>query len=714
MSAITLNPRAHRLSCEIRIHVGGLNSRSFVISLISKFLACLVVGGLVQVQMARAVGPDDFYGVECYKSFEPLEATRFHDLGVRWVRLWVDVPLSWIPSAPTETINAAQSFKNQGFKVLVVFNFSHQSHADVGTRQNVKAYFDWLLANTTMANVADVWEIGNEVGYDKYWKGTLTQYVNEVLRGAYESLNPAGQKVAGGCLDAWQKQSNGEYAYGMWQAQQLMSLNFKQYLHYISAHIYRNNPNQMIETLDGFISTYNIQANDPKPLLITEWNFLNADFKVSGGFDLNKWRDYFARVKPYVYSQATQGRVRTVFYYRSTAISGEGSWPGLLKADANRTPQEPLYSQYKNWAKYPGDSVVVAQTLGASADAYVSAQNPTTNYGASGQVRVLGGTWDPRTGYFKFNLAGIQNIGSARLRLYGGRLSGSGNIPVTVRHVLDSSWSESAINHQNRPTNLGILQDRPRNVNAAGWYLWDVTGAAEANVGGSMTVQLTQTNTAELFFHSKENSSNNPELIVETLEQVHSGQQLFFQDFASGGTPSNYVSSTPDSGQFTYIGQTGGAWSITGGKLRFATTGNVYNYASVVRRADFAGPPTVLIWQWKMSVANNTSATSNAIQFMLGSNFSNNYSDEAWANRWATINIGLSGTAGSFTLGGQTFSGERLITIAANRSGSPIEYETPAGNLRSLASQRYDVWVGGTLVVNAASPGTASAELRNL
>ncbi|MBU6399864.1 MAG: hypothetical protein KGS61_06060, partial [Verrucomicrobia bacterium] len=52
--------------------------------------------------------------------------------------------------------------------------------------------------------------------------------------------------------------------------------------------------------------------------------------------------------------------------------------------------------------------------------------------------------------------------------------------------------------------------------------------------------------------------------------------QLFFQDFSSSSSISDYVSATPNSGQFNAIGSSGSSVTvgIVGGALQYTRTGD--------------------------------------------------------------------------------------------------------------------------------------------
>lgn len=186
---------------------------------------------------------------------------------------------------------------------------------------------------------------------------------------------------------------------------------------------------------------------------------------------------------------------------------------------------------------------------------------------------------------------------------------------------------------------------------------------------------------------------------------------LFSQTFSSSTTVSSYVSSTPDGGQFTSIGASGLTTSIANGALRFAA-GDAYNYGSFVRNVDFSGPPAAVSFQFDFTLSGNSEAGSHV--FYVGDTFENGNGDEASADIFAKATIAQSTTAGNYSVNGITFTGKKTFKWYLNNSGAAKSYTAPDGTTQTLASERYDLWIGNTQAYNEAPATTATQTIRNI
>ncbi|MFQ3670249.1 MAG: DNRLRE domain-containing protein, partial [Verrucomicrobiia bacterium] len=90
----------------------------------------------------------------------------------------------------------------------------------------------------------------------------------------------------------------------------------------------------------------------------------------------------------------------------------------------------------------------------------------------------------------------------------------------------DTGWQESTLTW-NTATAPGGTDLGTRQVNAAAWHEWDITGYLEnweiAGASQPLEFILTTTATSELSFHSKENAVNRPELIIRWLPVESAG-----------------------------------------------------------------------------------------------------------------------------------------------------------------------------------------------
>jgi len=309
-----------------------------------------------QLSQTQAIGPDEFYGMHVgFDAYPPKAIPALNDLGVKWVRVWTNV--DWGKKAETDSFQMARDFKEAGFKVVMVFQQSK-----VPTYEVVKDYFDWAQAAPGMKQSIDVWEILNELNVKKYWSGTYPgQYVNNVLKPAWDSLHPQGEKVLGGAFTAYQDGGNTKLGTSFSQA--YVEAGYLNYVDYVGSHPYTKTIPELKTHLQEVKEIYG-----DKPILVTEWNFKPQS-------DEETWTAMLDEVRPYL-----QERVDAAFYYRLLA-SRDGLWPGVVSSESNSDsyrPVEPFYSMYKGWTKSDAGS---AQALSLGEQAVVSAPAPSSTLG---------------------------------------------------------------------------------------------------------------------------------------------------------------------------------------------------------------------------------------------------------------------------------------------------------------------------------------------
>jgi len=197
--------------------------------------------------------------------------------------------------------------------------------------------------------------------------------------------------------------------------------------------------------------------------------------------------------------------------------------------------------------------------------------------------------------------------------------------------------------------------------------------------------------------------------------------QLFSQDFSSSTVVSDYVSATPTNGQFNAIGSsgTGTVVSINGGTLQFARTGA--NAGSFSRTTDFSPTPSAIIYQIDITVSGNTTATTSAAIFQVGSGFGTANSTESNANTYARFGINLSATSGCFSIRDITnsttsaeFCNTQTITWVLNNTGASLSYNAPNGTVQTVANDTADLYVGTTLVLNDVAVQTVDQVITDL
>lgn len=199
--------------------------------------------------------------------------------------------------------------------------------------------------------------------------------------------------------------------------------------------------------------------------------------------------------------------------------------------------------------------------------------------------------------------------------------------------------------------------------------------------------------------------------------------QLLQQDFSSSTTVADYVSATPGNGQFNAIGTSGAGTTVSidtggGNKLRFVRTGNAGSFS---RTTDFSPVPASLMYRFDLTVSGNSSATTSAATWQVGSGFGTANSTESNANTYARFTLNLGANDGEFQIrdisngtNSGTFSGTRTILWVLNNSGGTLSYIDPTGAVSSIADDRADIWVGSTLAFDDVAVQTDAQTMTDL
>lgn len=299
--------------------------RWFVLFILS---ACITLSLALYPFSGGTVGSNDFYGMHVgYDAYPPKAIPVLNDLDVKWVRAWVNV--DWGDRNNPDSFQNAKDYKAAGFKVIMVFN-----QPRVPSYQEVKDYFDWVQTVPGMTEAIDVWEILNELNLPEYWQGTADQYVNQVLKPAWDSLHPKGESVLGGSFTAYQNSGNTKL--GTKVTKNYLEAGYLDYVDYGGSHPYTEKVSEMKKHLGEVKKLYG-----STPIILSEWNFKQQN-------DYDRWVSMLNEVRPFV-----EQRVSTACYYRILDIEDQGGWPGVVTSNSEQpsyVPVEPFYSMYKNWS----------------------------------------------------------------------------------------------------------------------------------------------------------------------------------------------------------------------------------------------------------------------------------------------------------------------------------------------------------------------------
>ncbi len=90
------------------------------------------------------------------------------------------------------SINEAAQYKAAGFKTMICVDAP-----EVPSQATATAFFNHLVGMSGALTAVDLWEIGNEPDRPPFWHGTASQYVNIILKTAYNIMHPLGAKIVG-------------------------------------------------------------------------------------------------------------------------------------------------------------------------------------------------------------------------------------------------------------------------------------------------------------------------------------------------------------------------------------------------------------------------------------------------------------------------------------------------------------------------------------
>jgi hypothetical protein len=175
-------------------------------------------------------------------------------------------------------------------------------------------------------------------------------------------------------------------------------------------------------------------------------------------------------------------------------------------------------------------SVVTQTGLSPVFDAYVrDGSSASTNFGTATELQVQNSATagSNRQAHFRFDLTAVSGIARAKLRLYGKLSDTSGvNVPLAAYAVSDTTWTETGITWNNKPSTGTLQSSTTITDNVARWYEFDVTahvkGEKDLNHNAvSLAVKALANSTPFATFNSKEANlatDIRPQLIIWTTQ----------------------------------------------------------------------------------------------------------------------------------------------------------------------------------------------------
>lgn len=118
-------------------------------------------------------------------------------------------------------------------------------------------------------------------------------------------------------------------------------------------------------------------------------------------------------------------------------------------------------------------------------DTYVNSGANTTNYGNLTYFNIgRNGNTTFYYGYVQFNMTNLTAGGLTSVELYLFQTLGLVNRPIVTAQRVTSFWNESNVTWNTKPTNDAYVYDR-KEMDAGGWYKWNITGLAQGWINGS-------------------------------------------------------------------------------------------------------------------------------------------------------------------------------------------------------------------------------------
>lgn len=149
-------------------------------------------------------------------------------------------------------------------------------------------------------------------------------------------------------------------------------------------------------------------------------------------------------------------------------------------------------------------------TVNASADSFVQSNYPSRNYGKTSPL--LTNNSPVRISYLKYDLSAFSGkvIKSASLKLY---IKDPSTDLQAIKTTLNSSWSESSINYNNRPA-LSSANPATFTPSKTGIFTVDLTSAVLARSNNTFSFAITSAGKNQFSFNSREAASNKPVLVI--------------------------------------------------------------------------------------------------------------------------------------------------------------------------------------------------------
>src|SRR5439155_7387018 len=176
-------------------------------------------------------------------------------LHIGTVRMWWGMN-TWGNRGGNWAVAEAKALHSAGFKVIMTF-----SVADVPSYATAYSFFNYAKNKAGALGAIDYWEIGNEPNQKAFWKGSPSEYVNNLLKPAWDALQGSGAKVLG-AGPTWDANF----------ARTLVSLGYNKYCVYADFQPYGPSPQEVLNRDTAAKAAYQV-----KPMIFIECNVRGSE-----------------------------------------------------------------------------------------------------------------------------------------------------------------------------------------------------------------------------------------------------------------------------------------------------------------------------------------------------------------------------------------------------------------------------------------------------
>ena len=362
-------------------------------------------------------------------AFMNVATSKLQSLGVQTIRLYMSTNFSDHPTVGV--VQRAIDYSNRGFDVMLCVT---PQNGTVPSSSAVTNWFNWAMGQSSLKNAVDRWEIGNEPDQSEYWKGSLGQYVNTLLKPAYEVLHGHGEEV----VSAGPSWDTGD-------VQEMINNGMLNYTDYVGYHPYANG----VSGVQSALAKIKSVVQGRKPLVASEWNVRGLEGNPSA----------WAAADAQVYNDIAS-TFAINYYYAAEKVNTMAGPAGIMYS--NGSANQPFWNAF---ASFKGGGSSTPATSSSSGSSSSTTSTTTGNVAAGGTGSISGTLFNDSDsdGYFDSNES---NTGARTVFL---DTNGNGQLDAGEKSMT------SASNGTFKFTNLAAGKYNVTRVFPAGYHLSNTT-----------------------------------------------------------------------------------------------------------------------------------------------------------------------------------------------------------------------------------------------